>query len=43
MIKARRPTWIFDHSEIDDPFGYGEQAVDFLRRLHHPKSDDGML
>ncbi len=43
MIKARRPTWIFDDSEIDDPFGYGEQAVDFLRRLHHPKSDDGMF
>lgn len=43
MIKARRPTWIFDDSEIDDPFGYGEQAVDFLRRLHHPKSEDGMF
>ncbi len=23
---------------IDDPFGYGERAVDFLRRLRHPKS-----
>lgn len=43
MIKARRPTWLFDHSEIEDPFGHGESAVDFLRHLHHPKSDDGMF
>lgn len=42
-MKARRPTWIFDGSEIEDPFGYGERAVDFLRRLHHPKSEDGMF
>ncbi|WP_062225654.1 terminase large subunit [Aureimonas frigidaquae] len=32
------PTWIFDGSEIDDPFGYGQRAVDFLRILRHPKS-----
>lgn len=43
MIKARRPAWLFDDSPIEDPFGHGEQAVDFLRRLHHPKSDDGMF
>ncbi len=41
MIKARRPAWLFDDSEIDDPFGYGERAVDFLRRLKHPKSESG--
>src|SRR5690606_23916734 len=33
--------WIFDGSEIDDPFGKGERAVQFLRALHHPKSGDG--
>ncbi|MEF2071899.1 terminase large subunit [Consotaella aegiceratis] len=38
-MKARRPTWIFDGSEIEDPFGHGERAVDFLKRLHHPKSE----
>lgn len=32
------PTWIFDGSEIPDPFGYGERAVKFLRLLKHPKS-----
>lgn len=41
MIKARRPAWLFDNSEIEDPFGYGERAVDFLRRLKHPKSASG--
>ncbi len=41
MIKARRPAWLFDDSDIDDPFGYGERAVDFLRRLKHPKSASG--
>ncbi|MBS0535375.1 MAG: terminase large subunit [Proteobacteria bacterium] len=30
--------WIFDNSEIPDPFGYGERAVEFLRRLKHPKN-----
>ena len=38
-MKARRPDWIFDGSEIADPFGYGERAVDFMRRLKHPKSE----
>lgn len=32
------PHWIFDDSPIPDPFGYGERAVEFLRRLKHPKS-----
>lgn len=40
-MKARRPDWLFDGSEIDDPFGYGERAVDFLKRLKHPKSESG--
>jgi phage terminase large subunit-like protein len=30
--------WIYDASPIDDPFGYGERAVKFLRGLKHPKS-----
>jgi phage terminase large subunit-like protein len=32
------PAWVFDNSPIDDPFGYGERAVQFLRRLKHPAS-----
>ena len=32
------PDWIYDGSEIPDPFGYGERAVKFLRMLRHPKS-----
>lgn len=32
------PSWIFDGSEIPDPHGYGQRAVDFLRKLKHPKS-----
>lgn len=32
------PHWIFDGSEIPDPFGYGERAVRFLRALKHPKN-----
>lgn len=32
------PAWIFDGSEIPDPFGHGQRAVDFLRILKHPKS-----
>lgn len=30
--------WIFDDSEIPDPFGYGERAVRFIRGFKHPKS-----
>ena len=32
------PAWVFDNSLIPDPFGYGERAVQFLRRLRHPAS-----
>jgi phage terminase large subunit-like protein len=32
------PAWVYDGSPIDDPFGYGERAVEFLRRLKHPAS-----
>lgn len=32
------PEWIYDGSEIPDPFGYGERAVRFLRALKHPKN-----
>ena len=32
------PDWIYDGSEIPDPFGYGGRAVRFLRALKHPKS-----
>lgn len=32
------PDWVFDDSEIPDPFGYGERAVRFLKSLKHPKS-----
>lgn len=38
MSKSTFPHWIFDGSPIDDPFGYGQDAVDFLRRLKHPNS-----
>lgn len=33
-----RPEWLFDDSPIPDPHGKGERAVDFVRRLRHPKS-----
>jgi phage terminase large subunit-like protein len=36
--RSTYPTWIFDGSEIPDPFGYGERAVRFLRLLKHPNS-----
>ncbi|GAA4111190.1 terminase large subunit [Aminobacter aganoensis] len=32
------PEWLFDNSPIPDPLGYGERAVEFLRRLKHPNS-----
>lgn len=38
MTTATYPHWIFDGSEIEDTFGDGERAVEFLRRLKHPKS-----
>jgi len=37
-IRSTYPDWLFDDSPIDDPFGYGERAVKFLRALKHPKS-----
>jgi phage terminase large subunit-like protein len=37
-IRSTYPDWLYDDSEIPDPFGYGERAVEFLRRLKHPKS-----
>lgn len=38
MKTTTYPHWIYDGSEIPDPFGFGERAVEFLRRLRHPKS-----
>lgn len=38
MTKSTFPHWIYDGSPIPDPFGYGQDAVDFLRALKHPKS-----
>ncbi len=32
------PAWLTDGSEIPDPLGHGQRAVDFLRFLRHPKS-----
>jgi phage terminase large subunit-like protein len=37
-MKPLGPAWLFDGSEIPDPLGYGERAVEFLRLLKHPKS-----
>lgn len=37
-IRSTYPDWLFDGSPIDDPRGHGERAVQFLRRLKHPKS-----
>jgi len=37
-ITVRRPAWIYDGSEIADPHGHGERAVEFIRALRHPKS-----
>ncbi|RVC62803.1 terminase large subunit, partial [Mesorhizobium sp. M00.F.Ca.ET.038.03.1.1] len=38
MMASTYPAWIFDGSTIEDPFGYGERAVEFIRRLKHPNS-----
>ncbi|GGA81178.1 terminase [Brucella endophytica] len=32
------PSWIDRPEEIDDPHGHGERAVQWLRRLKHPKN-----
>lgn len=37
-MKSTYPAWVFDKSPIDDPLGYGERAVKFLRALKHPKN-----
>lgn len=36
MSKSTFPHWIYDGSEIPDPFGYGQDAVDFINALKHP-------
>lgn len=33
-----RPEWLFDNSPIEDTFGDGERAVQWLRRNRHPKN-----
>lgn len=38
MMNSTYPAWVFDESPIDDPFGYGDRAVRFLRLLKHPAS-----
>jgi phage terminase large subunit-like protein len=38
LSKSAFPHWIYDGSAIADPFGYGQEAVDFIRALKHPAS-----
>lgn len=38
MTGSTFPAWVFDESPIDDPLGYGQDAVDFINALRHPKS-----
>lgn len=38
MKKSAFPHWIYDGSPIDDPLGYGQDAVDFIHALKHPAS-----
>ena len=38
MSKSTFPNWIYDSSPIPDPLGYGQEAVDFIRKLKHPAS-----
>ncbi|RCW27800.1 phage terminase large subunit-like protein [Ciceribacter lividus] len=38
MSKSAFPEWLIDGSTISDPFGYGRDAVDFIRALKHPAS-----
>ncbi|MBO1024091.1 terminase large subunit [Ochrobactrum sp. SD129] len=40
MMASTYPDWVFDNSPIDDPLGYGERAVRFLRMLRHPSSSE---
>lgn len=37
-VSKTYPAWIYDGSSIEDTFGDGERAVQFLRWLKHPKS-----
>lgn len=37
-MKARRPGWIYDGSDIPDDAGHGQRAVEFIQALKHPKS-----
>ena len=39
--RSSYPEWIYDGSPIDDPLGFGERAVTWLRKLRHPKSRKG--
>ena len=39
---ATYPIWIYDGSTIEDTFGDGECAVNFIRNLRHPKSKGPM-
>lgn len=38
MPATAYPEWIYDGSDIPDPFGHGERAVTFLKRLRHPNA-----
>ncbi len=38
MSNSAFPAWVFDNSPIDDPLGFGDRAVRFLRALRHPAS-----
>jgi len=38
MSASTYPEWIYDGSPIEDPFGFGERAVRFIRALRHPKT-----
>ena len=38
---TRRPAWISDGTQLPDPHGKGQRAVDFLRCMRHPKSHSG--
>lgn len=40
MTKSAFPHWVYDGSPIPDPFGYGQDAVDFIRALKHPASSE---
>ncbi|QNQ63102.1 terminase large subunit [Brucella sp. 6810] len=40
MTASAFPAWIYDGSDIPDPFGYGERAVKFIRCLRHPAANN---